>query len=349
MPILTYNKRGLTIKKGGRGATKQQIRDLQRDLRQLGYLSYGIDGNFGGSTELAVKALQYDLLHNAGKSTKDDGTAPVRVLDYNRGRVVDITGAVNQGLAGCISDILDDANFPTLPRVDDPRQENSRIVTLIKGMPPSEVPIPYLMAILEQESGLKHYNEPAKGDEDTYIVVGLDTNASEKYIITSRGYGAGQYTLFHHPPKKEEVDDFMIDVGKNLQKAVRELREKFDHYIIGDSTGTKADDRIAEYGNDPLRLCKYPGDDPLYMRGCRQCMIDAGQQDIKEGITRLYIGSKFTYVPTQYYKKASYQSVPIRKSIGCDWPYAARRYNGSGMNSYHYQVKALKNVLTMEN
>ncbi len=162
----------------------------------MGYLNSGIDGNLGGSTELAVKALQYDLLHNVGKSTKDDGTASVRVLDYNRGRVIDITGAVNQGLAGCISDILDDANFPTLPRVDDPRQENSRIVTLIKGMPPSEVPISYLMAILQQESGLKHYNQPAKGDDDAYVVVGLDTNANEKYIITSRGYGAGQYTLF---------------------------------------------------------------------------------------------------------------------------------------------------------
>ena len=45
-------------------------------------------------------------------------------------------------------------------------------------------------------------------------------------------------------------------------------------------------------------------------------------------------------------KGTSYTAVPIRKNIGCDWPYAVRRYNGAGMNSYHYQVKVLKNVLT---
>ena len=74
-------------------------------------------------------------------------------------------------------------------------------------------------------------------------------------------------------------------------------------------------------------------------------MIDAGQMDIQEGVTLLYKGSAFKFVPTQYYRAASYTSVPIRKNIGCDWPYAVRRYNGAGMNSYHYQVIVLKNVL----
>jgi hypothetical protein len=36
--------------------------------------------------------------------------------------------------------------------------------------------------------------------------------------------------------------------------------------------------------------------------------------------------------------------VPVRKNIGCDWPYAIRRYNGAGINSYHYQAKVLKNL-----
>jgi hypothetical protein len=69
-----------------------------------------------------VKALQYDLLHNVGKSTGNDGNAGVRVLDFNRGRVATVTGVVDQGLAGCISDILDDPNFPSLPKADDPNQ-----------------------------------------------------------------------------------------------------------------------------------------------------------------------------------------------------------------------------------
>jgi len=63
--------------------------------------------------------------------------------------------------------------------------------------------------------------------------------------------------------------------------------------------------------------------------------------------TPLYQGSKFKFVPTEYYGTASYGSVPIRKNVGCDWPYAARRYNGAGINSYHYQVRVLKNVLTL--
>jgi len=36
------------------------------------------------------------------------------------------------------------------------------------------------------------------------------------------------------------------------------------------------------------------------------------------------------------------------KNIPCDWPYAVRRYNGSGLNSYHYQAKILLNVLAAD-
>ena len=28
----------------------------------------------------------------------------------------------------------------------------------------------------------------------------------------------------------------------------------------------------------------------------------------------------------------------------CDWPYAARQYNGAGLNSYHYQIAILKSL-----
>jgi hypothetical protein len=81
------------------------------------------------------------------------------------------------------------------------------------------------------------------------------------------------------------------------------------------------------------------------MTDCRQCALDAGRVDIKADVTPWYEGSSHAYQATQYYKSANYRRVPIRKNIGCDWPYAARRYNGSGINSYHYQVKILKNLL----
>ena len=67
----------------------------------------------------------------------------------------------------------------------------------------TDVPLPFLKTIFKQESNLKHFYVPRGADEDNYIVVGMDTNAGEKYIITSRGYGLGQFTLFHHPPKKK--------------------------------------------------------------------------------------------------------------------------------------------------
>ncbi len=347
MPWRSYNKRGIRIERGGTGATEQQIRDIQRDLRQLGYLKSGIDGKFGQGTETAVRALRYDLLHNDGRSTRNDGNALVSILDFNRGRVAAINGCVDQGLAGCISDMLDEPDVPSLPMADDPKAENSRILELMKEIPSEEVPTPFLMAILQQESGLKHYHEPLRNDEDTYIVIGLDTNASEKHIITSRGYGAGQYTLFHHPPKQEEVDDFMLDVARNVRKAVGELGEKFDHFVNGGTSGTRADDRITEYGSGPLRLCRYTAGDSRFMKDCKQCMILAGQQKIKEGVTPVYAGASFKFLPTEYYRSASYDGVPIRKNVPCDWPYAVRRYNGAGINSYHYQAIVLRNVLNL--
>lgn len=308
----------------------------------------GIDGVFGEVTERAVKALRYDLLMNDGRSTGSDGVAPVSLLDHNRGRVMEVTGEVDQPLVGCISNILDDPKCPTLPCAQNPAEENRKIVSQVAAMPSRQVPIPFLLAILKQESDLKHFVEPRPGDEDTYIKVGLDTNSTEPHIITSRGYGAGQYTLFHHPPTKEEVKDFILDAGKNVQKAIKELREKFDSFINGPTTGTRADDRLAEYGTGPLRLCKYTPEDSRYMKDCKQCLRDAGLQDIQEGITPLYQGSSHTYRPTQYYKEASYRDVPIRRNVGCDWPYAVRRYNGAGMNSYHYQVRVLRHLLALE-
>jgi hypothetical protein len=201
--------------------------------------------------------------------------------------------------------------------------------------------MPFIMAMLKQESNLKHYNEPSKNDEDTYIVIGLDTNANEKHIITSRGYGAGQYTLFHHPPRVDEVEGFMLDVEKNLNKAVWELKYKFDHFVNGDTTGTRADDRIAEHGEGPLRMCKHPAGDPKYMKDCKQCMIDAGQQNIQEGVTRLYRGSKNTFEPSTI--KSDYEAA--HQKCTCDWPYAAR-YNDQGnlpLSNHH-----LKNLLLLK-
>ncbi|MCH7667224.1 MAG: peptidoglycan-binding protein [Acidobacteria bacterium] len=337
MPRLSYRQPGLILERGGTDATLEQVRDLQRDLRSLGYLRSGLDGKFGPGTQRAVKALQHDLL---AKMDKERGAA-VDLMDYNQGRVALVNGVCNRSLANCISDMLDDPEYPDLPKAEDPRAENRLLADEIAALESDQAPVPFIAAILKQESGLRHFHEPRGDDRDTYITIGLDTNAGEKHMITSRGYGAGQYTLFHHPATAVEVADFMLDIGKNLSKAFAELREKFDRFVNGATNGTRADDRRVEIGSGPLRLCKFEPDDPRHLRDCVRCLEDAGSRDITEGVTRLHAGTQHRYVPTQYYRKSSYAGVPRREKIGCDWPYAVRRYNGSGVNSYHYQTRVL--------
>jgi peptidoglycan hydrolase-like protein with peptidoglycan-binding domain len=261
---LSYRQSELILRRGGDTATNAQVRDLQRDLRRLGYLQRGIDGDFGSQTELAVKGLQHDLLHNDGGGS--DGSAAVRIVDF--------------------------------------------------------------------------------------ITVGLDRNAGgQPHIITSRGYGAGQFTLFHHPPQHSEVADFMLDVGKNLQKASNELKEKFDQFVIGTTAGTRADDRIAEIGTGPLRPCKFKPDEPGFMRDCKQCLLDAGKKNIVANVTPVFNGSAMIFASTSLYNMnrdaSMYQDVPVRAEIPCDWPYAVRRYNGSGLLSYHYRVRVLKHLQSL--
>jgi hypothetical protein len=191
-----------------------------------------------------------------------------------------------------------------------------------------------------------HFREPAGDDEDTFIVVGLDRNGTgpaKQYAITSRGYGAGQYTLFHHPPTAEEVQQVMLDPAKNVLKAIAELKNKLDHFVI--AKRSRADDRMVELGSGPLQLCKYAGGDPRYMKDCKACAVASGTAAIDPGVTPLYAGTNDVYRVTQYYNPAPFKTVPMRAKLGCDWPYAVRRYNGSGVNSFWYQGMVLKHLV----
>ena len=316
--------------------------DLQRHLRAIGYLRAGIDGAFGQGTEDALRALQHDLLYNDGSDEHGGEDAPVRMIDYNRGRITEVTGVADADTVACIRDILEDSNFVFLPMSADARAANARIRTQAAAMSSAQTPMPFLLAILEQESSFTHFREPRGKDEDNYIVVGCDRNDGEvPYRITSRGYGTGQYTLFHHPPRQEEVEQFMLDVSGNLQRAVDVLREKFDSFIVSSSPGLRRDDRIAEIGEGPLRPCKYEPGDPRYMKDCAACMQAAGFVTIESESTPFYEGTSGIFKSTQYHRHERLEEVPVRAAVGCDWPYAVRRYNGSGVNSYWYQAEML--------
>jgi hypothetical protein len=341
LTTLSYAQPGLSL--SSTATPSPLVRDLQHDLRALGYHAGGIDGVFGAGTASSVRALQYDLLSNAGNSSSGDGMAPVAVKDYNRGRVASVTGVVDQNLVACISDMLNDTTYPKLPFSDSPFSDNQRALQAVAAMAGAQVPFPFLYGIMMQESGCRHFCVPSGSDLDTFVNVGFDTNDKTNLAhITSRGFGIGQFTLFHHPPTAHEVSSFISDPVGNVKQAVTELREKFDAYVIGPAD--QADDRIQEAGNGPLQLCKFDSTDPLYMRDCVNCLRQTGTQNIVAGQTPVYEGSSMTYEQTQYHE-GSYVNVPLRKNIPCDWPYAVRRYNGSGPNSYDYQAEALLKVL----
>jgi hypothetical protein len=81
------------------------------------------------------------------------------------------------------------------------------------------------------------------------------------------------------------------------------------------------------------------------MRDCKACLGRVGSRVIEAGVTPLYPGSHRTFTPTERHPEMSHRGVPDRKGIGCDWPYAIRRYNGAGPDSYHYQAEVLLRVL----
>jgi hypothetical protein len=314
---------------------------LQEDLRALGYLRSGIDGRFGGGTGSAVRALQLDLL--TGSQHGRDGDAPVALRTFNRGRVAAPTGVVDERLARCIEDLLGDHRIPALPRSADPVEANREALAQIQRLVGLPVPRAFLVAIFLQESGGWHYRQPGPGDRDDFIVVGLDRNdASQPDRITSRGYGIGQFTLFHHPPTPSEVATVMVDPTRNAQRAVGELRNKYERFVAGATPGGRADDRVAEIGTGPLRPCRYPATDPRFMTDCARCVVEH-LVDIAPG-SRLNRATTDTLHPTQYHPETQYARVPDRAKLGCDWPYAVRRYNGSGVNSYHYQYQVLQRL-----
>jgi len=320
------------------------VQDLQQDLRALGYFAGPIDGMFGTGTQTAVRALQYDLMHNTGSSSSGDGSAPVAVKNYNNGTVSSLTGVVDQDLVSCIAAMLADAAFPKVPFSLNPSQDNQAALAAVQSMSPNPVPVPFLMALLHQESSSAHYQVPNASNRDHYVTTGLDRNNSASPLaISSRGYGIGQFTLFHHPPTADEMASSIADPVRNVSQTVSDLFDKFSHFLNGSTSDAQADDRIHEHGMGPLRTCMHSPTDARYMKDCVNCLRNAGVTNIVSGVTPVYAGAGSTYEKTQYHV-GSYTNVPVRAAIPCDWPYALRRYNGSGVNSYDYQAEVLQKI-----
>jgi hypothetical protein len=193
--------------------------------------------------------------------------------------------------------------------------------------------------MFDQESALQQF-ATAISEGDTFVIVGLDRDKQIADRIPSRGFGMAQYTLFHHPPTQDEVASFIVDPDANINQAVAELKGKFDGLAGGAS---RAVERDAEHPGLPLRKCRYSTTDERFLRDCRACARRARHLEIARG-TPLYQGASQSYQPDGYYPSADYGSVPDRADMGCDWPYAIRRYNGGGLDSFHYQTRVLRNL-----
>lgn len=317
------------------------VRALEEDLRALGYKRSGITGTWGDSLDAAIRAIRIDLCAPT--------FAPVIAAANTGGAVVanprSGVCAVEPALSDAIAALVADAAIVKLPASSDAAGENRRVMAAFRAIRSTQAPTPFLSAMFVQESGGRHYQVPTSTSSDSYVIVGLDTNdAAHPGRITSRGYGLGQYTLFHHPPSKAERAAFIDDPAGNVATAFAELRDKFDHAVKTAQPASGADDRLAEHPHLDLRLCRYQPGDARYLSDCKNCARQAGLVDIAPG-TPVHAGAATLWAPTQYYPSASYLGVPNRANFLCDWPYAARRYNGSGINSYHYQARILRNLL----
>jgi hypothetical protein len=255
-----YQLPGLLLTYGS--AEPQLVRALQHDLRQLGYLEGAIDGWFGLRTEAALRALQRDLLHGA----RHDTAAPIRISDFNHAAgqpaVTEITGVLDPRLAACIDALLNDPHVEWLTRSNDPETANMAALRTAMSQRSWPAPRPFMLAILHQESRLRHFNVPSPEDADSFVVIGLERcDDTDPDHITARRYGMAQTRIAHHPPQPREVAELMADPVRHVTTAFTALRQIFDGM------------------NRQPRLCRFTPDDPRYLNDCHNCTLAATWQD----------------------------------------------------------------------
>ena len=338
-----YLASNATFWRGGSPAP-DAVRDLQHDLRALGYHRGGITGVWGDGLDAAVKSLRWDLVFS-------DGPSAIRAHNANgavTGDPAEGPASVEPALGACIAALAADPAIVKLPASPAPGDDNRAAWRAVGGIDNGVAPTPYMLSIFEQESGGRHYHVPGPGDVDGFVSIGLDRNdTSAPDRITSRGYGIAQATLFHHPPTIAELQSVILSPARNVQAGYQALRSKLETCVcVSGAPSGGADDRHAEHPIRPLVECVYPQGDARRLTDCRACARRATKVNICAG-DAVYEGAALKMKPTQYYPSATYTGVPDRADFPCDWPYAVRRYNGAGVNSYHYQARILLNLVNL--
>lgn len=271
-----------------------------------------------------IKSLQFELLYNPELS-KINYTGK---LDGERTHV----------LREALKKMWDCSDIPRITKVDNPSEANSKIREIIENKLKSSFPKPLVLAVLEQESNLMWYRK------DGYPTIGLDyNNKVQPYVITSRGLFLSQRTVFDYPFKQEQLNQY-DSVEVDLNFVVDLLNLKYDKFIVSKDPKTNDDLRSSSFGSEDLRGCKYETSDSRYKSDCKNCVWSGDLRDYKKD--RSVLGDKKQWVlkSSQYHKIKQYLQFPDYSKFPCDYLFSIRRYNGSGINSFHYLMRVLKHL-----
>jgi len=282
-----------------------------------------VQDRFNSKLSSAVKSLKWELINNRSLS---------RFGNYSA-----VNDTVTNALVVTMESMVQDPEIGVVYGTKDYEGANSKVELRIKGFSSEEFPQPLMGAILYEETGLRWFRP------DGYPTIGLDFNdKSNPERITSRGFFVSQRTLFKYPVDQSRIDS-MDSLDEDLNFFSRHLENKYKKYIVSSKPSVRDDLRLESFSKSELRGCKYSPDDSKYMIDCKNCVEGLKRRDYPLGV-RLAKGSSWKLRKTRYHKRDGYKNMPDFKEFPCDYLFAIRRYNGGGINSFHYLMQVLEHL-----
>lgn len=296
---------------------------LEEYLRSLMFIKQ-IKKNNTDDVKKGIKALQFELRNNPSLS--------------HFGYEGKIDGVESPELLNIVEKMWEDPSIPVVSKVNNPDQANDQISSIMKTSLSKVFPNPLALAVLKQETHWKWFRS------DGYPTVGLDfNNKSQPYVITSRGLFLSQRTIFNYPFPQESLDSF-DSVSEDLKFVINALDLKYKRYVVSADVRARDDLRFKSFGDQPLRGCKYEQSDERFMKDCKNCVWSGKLKDYKEGKSLIDVPGKWVLKPSIYHRNKDYLGYPDYEDFPCDYVYAIRRYNGSGVNSFHYLMRVLDHL-----
>ncbi len=285
-----------------------------------------VSENLDDKVKLAVKSVKHDLVNT-----------PFLESNFNNGKISSVDDRIDLAFVSILEDMRNDSRVGVVYRVGGFDRENSLIRGSLDSFNTEYFPVPLSKAILYEETGLKWYRK------DGYPTVGLDYNDKKiSHRITSRGLFLSQRTFFSYPIQQSELDGFN-SLDTDMRFFSSHLRSKYNNFVVSNKVASRDDLRHFSFGGSKLRGCKYDSSDARYMKDCKNCVFSLNKRTYVEG-DRLAKGSGWKFRKTKYHRRDVYKSMPDFKEFPCDYLFAIRRYNGGGINSFHYLMQVLEHL-----